>query len=331
MRVGIIGTNWGRMHIGGFRGAGADVAALCGRDWEKTRRIATEERIPLATGDTAALIAAVDIVVVAGPDALHAEHVLEAVHAGRPVLCEKPLTRTCDEAERVLRAAKQSSVACAVSFPYRQLVPFRALADWLQGRRIWHILVTLRSGFAPEPQTPSGARVGRSGDFGGLSHVLDAALWLAGSNAEWLQAKLTGRPVHSALLHVGLSSGAGLAVSHVLCPEPGIHGSWSLLGDDWEVGFTAGYVPAKAGWCISPVRAFERGKWSDLAPGAEPRAGQLEAWAQAHVETARLFLRAASGESGGNLASFEDGAAVQRLLAATVDSDQFAQRVSLPS
>src|SRR5262245_38143661 len=63
MRIGIIGTNWGRMHIGAFRAAGAEVVALCGLDAGRARSVATEERIPLATTDVAELIAASEAVV----------------------------------------------------------------------------------------------------------------------------------------------------------------------------------------------------------------------------------------------------------------------------
>lgn len=93
-RVGVIGTGWGRMHVGAFRAAGAEVVALCGRDAAKTARIAAEEGIARATTDVAELVDAVEVVVVAGPDATHPAHVARALAAGRHVLCEKPLALT---------------------------------------------------------------------------------------------------------------------------------------------------------------------------------------------------------------------------------------------
>jgi len=55
--------------------------------------------------DALALIADpdVDAVVIASHDSVHAEQVLAAVRAGKPVLCEKPLSPTLAEATRVLR------------------------------------------------------------------------------------------------------------------------------------------------------------------------------------------------------------------------------------
>src|SRR5690606_13369866 len=45
----------------------------------------------------------VDAVVIATPPHLHAEMCVGALEAGKHVLCEKPLARTPDECERVVR------------------------------------------------------------------------------------------------------------------------------------------------------------------------------------------------------------------------------------
>jgi predicted dehydrogenase len=332
VRVGIIGTNWGRMHVGAFREAGADVAALCGQNPERTREVAAREGIPLATTDVRALCAAVDAVVVASPDGLHRAHVEAALAAGRAVLCEKPLTRTEEDALALVTRARTAPRPCAVSFPYRMLPPLRALRDWLKGRTPHQLVITLRNGFASVEGDGSGALMGASGDLGGLSHLLDAALWLTGTEPRWVQASLLGRPVHSAALHVGLSSGAVLVLTHAASPEPGIHGGWSVLGPGWEAGFSGGYVPAAGGWCIAPVRRFEAGGWSDLAPGLQPQPGAREPWAEAHVETARRFLALLSGAPAPEpaLATLEEAATVQRVLTAALTSEQEGRRVSLP-
>ena len=91
MRIGIIGTNWGRMHVGAFRGAGADVQAIVGSQFEKTHALARQEGIPHACTTLQQLLEVVDAVAVVGPDRLHASHVRSALEAGRPVFCEKPL------------------------------------------------------------------------------------------------------------------------------------------------------------------------------------------------------------------------------------------------
>ncbi|HEX8705737.1 MAG TPA: Gfo/Idh/MocA family oxidoreductase [Myxococcaceae bacterium] len=329
MRIGVIGTNWGLMHVGAFRAAGAEVTALCGQSLEHTREVAAREGIALATANVRELCAAVDAVVVASPDALHREHVEAALEAGKAVLCEKPLTRTEEEALALVARARASSRPCAVNFPYRMLPPLRALKGWLVHQPLRHLVVTLRNSFVHVEGDGPGPFVGASADWNGLSHLLDTALWLASSAPTWVQASLTGRPVHTAALHIGLASGAVLVLTHAPAPEPGLHGGWSLLGQDWEAGFSGGYVPSRNGWCVSPVRLFHQGSWSDLAPGLEPQPGAREPWAEAHVETARRFLAALHGAPLTELATLEEGATVQRLLAAAVVSEQQGRRVTL--
>ncbi len=88
MRIGIVGTHWGRVHCGTFRRYGHEIAMLVGRDAEATRRAAEEERVALGTTDIDAL-EAIDVVVIATPAKSHAHFVRRFGH--KIVLCEKPL------------------------------------------------------------------------------------------------------------------------------------------------------------------------------------------------------------------------------------------------
>ncbi|HZI05790.1 MAG TPA: Gfo/Idh/MocA family oxidoreductase [Archangium sp.] len=331
MRIGVIGTKWGLMHVGAFRAVGAEVVALCGQHEASTREVAAREGIPLATVHVRELCEAVDAVVVASPDALHRAHVEAALAAGCAVLCEKPLTLTHEDAAALVEKARSAKRPFAVNFPYRMLPPLRALRAWLTEHRAHHLVITMRNSFVPTEPLEPGAYVGRSADFGGISHLLDAALWLTGASPTWVQASLSGRPVHTAALQVGLSSGAVLVLTHAASPEPGLHGGWSLLGEDWEAGFSGGFIPAREGWCVSPVRCFEAGAWRDLAPGLEPRPGEREPWAQAHVETARRFLGMLGQppEGDAELATVKEAATVQRILSAAMASEDSGRRVLL--
>lgn len=336
IRVGIIGTGWGRMHVGGFRGAGAEIAALCGRDPGRTARIAGEEGIPLATTRVEELCAAVDVVVVSGPDRTHHEHITAALDAGCHVLSEKPLTR---EAEHALAlAARADTLArggqvCAVSFPYRMSPPVVTLQRWLADRApgAW-LTVELRSSFAAaEGRASEGPLMGESGDFGGASHVLDAAFWLMRGRPLWVEAVMVGRPAHSLALHVGLDSGGVVSVSHAAAHDPGIEGLWHLLGDGWEARFTGAYRPRDQGWTIGPSQALTGETWHQI--GARVQPGQHgEPWAEAHRETALGFLAAVAGnpdERSERLARFRHGADVQATFAAAMESERSHRRVKV--
>ncbi|HKE15087.1 MAG TPA: Gfo/Idh/MocA family oxidoreductase [Kofleriaceae bacterium] len=326
MKIGIIGTRWGLMHVGGFRGAGAEVAALCGAQAERTREVAAREGIPLATVDVDEMCRAVDVVVVASPDARHAEHVRAALDRGRPVLCEKPLATGESDAARMAAWARASGRACAVNFPYRCLPPVARLKAHIEGRpvteRVRHVACTIENAFAA-------AASDASGDMGGVSHLIDAALWLAGGHPVWVHASIEGRPARSAALQVGVSTGALLVITQIACSEPGIRGRWLVAGDSWEASFAGGYEPARGGWSVSAVRLADASSTAELAPGALPLPGRREPWAEAHVDTARHFLRAAAGGELAPLAGFDQGLAVQRVLAAALASDQRRARVDL--
>lgn len=56
--------------------------------------------------------AAVDAVYVATPNALHREHCLAALDAGKPVLCEKPFALSAAEAREVIERARARRVFC---------------------------------------------------------------------------------------------------------------------------------------------------------------------------------------------------------------------------
>ncbi len=88
MKAGVVGINWGRVHIHGLRLAGVTVEAVCARDPVALRQVAEKEKIPRAT-TTPADLTDLDLVVVATPADTHA-HLL-TLFPDQPVICEKPL------------------------------------------------------------------------------------------------------------------------------------------------------------------------------------------------------------------------------------------------
>ena len=62
----------------------------------------------------------VDGVFVSSPNALHAEHVVQAAEAGKHVLCEKPMATTIADAVRMLQACRRAGVTLGIAFNLRQ-------------------------------------------------------------------------------------------------------------------------------------------------------------------------------------------------------------------
>ena len=78
----------------------------------------------------------VEAVFVASPDALHREHVLLALAAGKPVLCEKPLAMNAGEVEEMLAAAAKAGVLFGVAQNMRYNLAIDLMRRWIEEGRI---------------------------------------------------------------------------------------------------------------------------------------------------------------------------------------------------
>ena len=86
----------------------AERVAVGSRSEARAHTFADQYDIPHRHGSYASLVADsdVDVVYVASPHTLHAEHTLMALEAGKHVLCEKPLTINEAQVERVIATAR---------------------------------------------------------------------------------------------------------------------------------------------------------------------------------------------------------------------------------
>jgi predicted dehydrogenase len=63
------------------------------------------------------LISELDIVCICTPSGLHLDPVIEAVHAGKHCVIEKPLEVTLEKCDHIIEAARAAGVKTAVIFP----------------------------------------------------------------------------------------------------------------------------------------------------------------------------------------------------------------------
>ena len=84
----------------------------------------TDWRLAIARDD-------VDAVIVSTPPSLHQEMCIEALEAGKHVLCEKPLARTPDECRAMVAAAERTGKRLATGFNYRFYPSFRRARELL--------------------------------------------------------------------------------------------------------------------------------------------------------------------------------------------------------
>jgi myo-inositol 2-dehydrogenase/D-chiro-inositol 1-dehydrogenase len=104
--VGVIGTGvMGSEHarLLGREIPGAHLAGIFDADTARARAAAADATV---FADPRSLIASdrVGAVIIASPDATHAELTLACLEAGKPVLCEKPLASSAEEALQVVQA-----------------------------------------------------------------------------------------------------------------------------------------------------------------------------------------------------------------------------------
>src|SRR3954452_19222472 len=120
--VAVVGRRFGcRVQVPALRDAGLEVVALVGRDLEPTAYKANKLGIPHACASLTEALALpdVDAVTIATPPHTHFQLALEAVDAGRHVLCEKPFTSDPAQAAELVDARTRAGVVGALGHEFR--------------------------------------------------------------------------------------------------------------------------------------------------------------------------------------------------------------------
>jgi predicted dehydrogenase len=141
--VAVVGTGFGILtHARGFTNAGFDVSYLVGRNPGRTAERAERFGIRHATTDLAEALGDPDVhaIAIATPPHTHGPITLQAVAAGKHVLCEKPFARDAAEARAMLEAAEAAGVVHALATEFR----------WATGQELLRRAV--RDGVVGEPR-----------------------------------------------------------------------------------------------------------------------------------------------------------------------------------
>ncbi len=196
--IGLIGSKFmGRAHSNAwlnvsrfFPDAGdINMHTVAARNADEVAQFATQWGWANSTTDLASMLGNddIDLVDVATPNHLHAEHSIAALEAGKHVVCEKPLAGTLADAEAMVAAAAASNAKTFVWYNYRR-VPAVALAHQLVKNgflgRIYHVRAAYLQSWGG-PDTPllwrfQGDMAG-SGAHGDLNaHIIDAVRFVTG-------------------------------------------------------------------------------------------------------------------------------------------------------
>lgn len=126
--LGVIGLHEGRtLLLAMNRTTSIHPVAGCDINPEKIEASRAELPDLFYTESYEAMLARADVRIVAiyTPDALHAEHIIQAFEAGKDVICTKPLVNSHDDALRVLGAGRRTGRRLMVGQSTRFFEPFR--------------------------------------------------------------------------------------------------------------------------------------------------------------------------------------------------------------
>ncbi|UVI28828.1 Gfo/Idh/MocA family protein [Paenibacillus spongiae] len=184
---------------------GVRIAAVCDIHSKAVQEVGDQLGIPASKryeayesliGDTQ-----IDGVLSVTPNDKHAMIIEACIHAGKPLFTEKPLTRTYEEAVRVLELYRRKKpIPCMVNFLWRNTPAFQYTKKMIQeGRigRINHFFVQYLQGWGSSGyHTPFIWRfdekitgTGTLGDLG--SHMIDLAQYMIEDDITDIQAMLT--------------------------------------------------------------------------------------------------------------------------------------------
>jgi len=190
IRVGVIGAGAiGKIHVDAYRQVpDAEVVAIAEKGNKRAKERAAVCGVDRWFGDYRKMLAQgeIDAVSVCTPNYLHCRQTLDALKAGKHVICEKPMAMNVTESKRMVAAAKKAKRTFMMAFCQRFAATGQAarkMVDAGELGAIYHVRIEyirrrgipgLGGWFTRKEQAGGGPML----DVG--VHFLDLALWLCG-------------------------------------------------------------------------------------------------------------------------------------------------------
>jgi myo-inositol 2-dehydrogenase/D-chiro-inositol 1-dehydrogenase len=276
--AGIMGADHARIVSGDL--AGAHLAAISDPDAARAAAAALGSGA-LVFGDGAEVIGdpGVDAVIVASPDATHAGYVLACLHAGKPVLCEKPLAAAVEDCLAIVAAeAALGRTLVQVGFMRRFDPAYVAMKAMLEGGTLGGALLLhgVHRNVAPAYSFEPAMAIANS-----AVHELDIARWLLGT--EFVRASVTrsrkARPADPILLALETAAGPLVSIEVFVNAQYGYDVRAELVCERGTVTLAPGF-----GNAVRQQRAESHGFAADWRPRfAEAYRQELRSWVRGIV------------------------------------------------
>jgi len=289
--VGHLGAQHARLHAALAAEDVCDLVTVCDLDEARARRVAAEWNTQAAT-DWKTLVGNVDAVSLAVPTESHCEIACQLLEAGVHVLVEKPISRTLDEAARMIAAANKSDAILQVG----------------HAERFNPALIALR----PHVRNPVYFEIHRVGQFTARSldidvvldlmiHDLDIVQWLVGEEVEVTELHAVGIPiltdkVDAANARLEFASGA---VANITASRVGTEKIRKMRFFQPRDYIAVDYVTNHAS--ISSLASSSGGSWPGVrtqvleTQNVEPLRAEIESFLSAAANRSRPLV---SGEDG---------------------------------
>jgi predicted dehydrogenase len=184
--VALIGVGmWGPRRAAAAGRAGLRVVTCFARDADARAAFAARAGCEAASSLEHAIgHPEVEGVLIATPNAAHAEQAIAAAERGRHVFVEKPIADTVEAAERMRESCARAGVTLAVGHAFRRLGAARKVRDLIAGGALGRVVLAEATLSLPGSLPPRAWRAHRAHNPGGplmqlgIHHVDTLASWL---------------------------------------------------------------------------------------------------------------------------------------------------------
>lgn len=241
LKVGIIGSGtMGRMHAQAWANTKrVEIAGIYDVDINRAQALAS--RYSARALEFSQLLKEVDIVDICTPTHTHHQYVIEAARAGKHIFCEKPLARTLEQGEEILKEIEKAGVKFMVGQVLRWFPEYRKAKQMIEEGAIGTPLSarTTRGGAFPRGMADWYADFEKSGGviLDLIIHDFDFLRWCFGEVERVFARSLTFRKLEHfdyTLVLLRFHSGVIAHIEGIFAYPPGspFRTSYEIAGDE---------------------------------------------------------------------------------------------------